>query len=566
MTAETSADHGTSARTTSTDSARSSMVAMAGNANPRPRASLGRIVADLGSTLLEHATGISDESREVSEVVIHDSADEHGWSPNALVLGVGLTDPDEICALLDALGRGNVACLVVKHRTPPPDRVLAAAAAADVALLGLNPGVSWNQVAAVLRSLTADSGPSRAGQGDLFALANALTELLDAPVTIEDRSSRVVAFSGRQEEADASRIESILGRQVPPRFTRRYENEGVFRELYSRREPVFIDAAGDDTEDTTLPRVAIAVRAGEEILGSIWVAVRHRLDEDRMRALEDAAKLVALEMMTIRAGTHVQRRLQADLIAAAVTGGPEAAEAAERLGIGNRPAVVLALALLDHPDENTTAAAVVAELERIGEALSMHLSAISQRSVAAVVGDYCFGIIPLRAETDSDDVGVSIASNFLDRLSSSHRVVIGLGSVAPDATALERSRQEAERALRVLRSRNGDRRVARLRDVQTDAWVHEMADRAAARGEVPAGPVERLAQYDAQHDAHLVETLQAWLDHFGDVPGAARSVYTHPNTFRYRLRRVAQVGGIDLNDADQRFGAMLHLRVWPRPR
>ncbi|MGW0586077.1 helix-turn-helix domain-containing protein, partial [Streptomyces sp. NPDC002920] len=33
------------------------------------------------------------------------------------------------------------------------------------------------------------------------------------------------------------------------------------------------------------------------------------------------------------------------------------------------------------------------------------------------------------------------------------------------------------------------------------------------------------------------------------------------NTFRYRLRRVAEVGGIDLTDPEARFAAMLQLRL-----
>jgi len=63
-----------------------------------------------------------------------------------------------------------------------------------------------------------------------------------------------------------------------------------------------------------------------------------------------------------------------------------------------------------------------------------------------------------------------------------------------------------------------------------------------------------------------VPTLRAWLDAFGDVNAAAAAVYVHPNTFRYRLRRLADVGGIDLGDPEARFAAMLQLRVVsPRP-
>jgi DNA-binding PucR family transcriptional regulator len=71
-----------------------------------------------------------------------------------------------------------------------------------------------------------DNGPETLGglpSGDLFAVANAVAALIDAPVTIEDRSSRVLAFSGRQDEADRSRVETILGRQVPERYSRMVE-------------------------------------------------------------------------------------------------------------------------------------------------------------------------------------------------------------------------------------------------------------------------------------------------------------------------------------------------------
>ena len=99
---------------------------------------------------------------------------------------------------------------------------------AGLALLGLRRGATWGQLTALLRSLLAegDIGPAEAESigglpsGDLFAVANAVGALLDAPVTIEDRSSRVLAFSGRQDEADPSRVETIIGRQVPEKYAK----------------------------------------------------------------------------------------------------------------------------------------------------------------------------------------------------------------------------------------------------------------------------------------------------------------------------------------------------------
>jgi DNA-binding PucR family transcriptional regulator len=60
-----------------------------------------------------------------------------------------------------------------------------------------------------------------------------------------------------------------------------------------------------------------------------------------------------------------------------------------------------------------------------------------------------------------------------------------------------------------------------------------------------------------------VATLQAYFDAFGDMGAAAAQVNVHPNTFRYRLRRITEVFGLDLDDPDERLVAELQLRLLP---
>ena len=69
--------------------------------------------------------------------------------------------------------------------------------------------------------------------------------------------------------------------------------------------------------------------------------------------------------------------------------------------------------------------------------------------------------------------------------------------------------------------------------------------RAAARaGRVPArGPVAELRRHDREHATAFVATLRAWLEAQGDLADAAQRLGVHPNTVRYRLRRVADVTG-----------------------
>ncbi|MGH2734822.1 MAG: hypothetical protein ACRDKZ_04520 [Actinomycetota bacterium] len=99
---------------------------------------------------------------------------------------------------------------------------------------------------------------------DLFALADAIAGLIDAPVTMEDRLSRVVAYSGRQDEADDAPAETIIGRRVPDRFLEKLEAEGVFRRFRNENGGVYIEGIGEGI----LPRLAVPVRAGRACMKS----------------------------------------------------------------------------------------------------------------------------------------------------------------------------------------------------------------------------------------------------------------------------------------------------------
>ncbi len=543
----------------------------------RPQPSLRRVLDDLGATLLELVCGDADAVDEIGGVAIHDAVDEPVLPRRALVLGVGVRSAQEAAELLAVLGKHEAAGLVLRSPAPLSDEVTAAVETSGVPLLGLTRGASWTQLAALLRSLLSEGDIGDDGQdtlgglpsGDLFSVANAVAALIDAPVTIEDRSSRVLAFSGRQDEADPARVETILGASGAGAVLQLLTELGVFRELYRSEDPVYVVPEPDGRlPDFTLPRAAVAVRAGDEVLGSIWAAVRDPLTPDRARAMRDAARLVALHLLRIRAGADVSRRLRADLVSTALEGGSGAFDAMRRLRLADQPVVVVALAVADP-----------AERSRLADGLAMHLSAIHPRCAAALVGDVAYGLIPVTGTPASAGEGggeggegevraARIAADFLDRVGDRSRSAIGVGQVASDPAGLPAARACADRVLRVLRVQwSGDpaassgRRVARLADVHAQVLLMELRDLAAAHGDRPTGPVARLAAYDAEHDANLVATLRAWLDAFGDVAAASAAMYVHPNTFRYRLRRVTEVSGIDLADPEQRFATMLELRV-----
>lgn len=538
----------------------------------RPRASLRRVLDDLGHTLLDLLHGEVDATVDVGGVVIYDALDEPAYPPRAFVLGVGV-DSDGIAPLIRRLSEHGAVALVVRAPVDLDDATRAAIEASGVALLGLARGATWVQLAALVRSLLADGDIGEAEResigglpsGDLFAVANAIAALLDAPVTIEDRSSRVLAFSGRQEEADASRAETIIGRQVPERYARILTERGIFRDLYREDRPVIIDPVVLDAEGITTQRIAIGVRAGDEVLGSVWAAMDGPLTPQRAAGLRDAAKLVALHLLRVRAGADVQRRLSTELVGTALEGGVGAREALARLGLLGQRVLVIGASLVRDPQSEPSARAeqvLIADQQRFADALAVHLSAVRQGAAVALVGDVAYGILPTTGDADTaEHRGVGIAHDFLERVASRMPAVAAVGPVAGEVNGIAQSRSAVDRILRVLRQSTGPLRTARGADVQLESLVLELRDLAASRGEGPIEPVARLIAYDEAHDAQLVPTLRAWLETFGDVGAASAAQFVHANTFRYRLRRVQEVSGLDLEDSDARFAAMLQLRM-----
>lgn len=392
---------------------------------------------------------------------------------------------------------------------------------------------------------------------DLFSLSNAISALIDAPVTIEDLESRLLAFSSGQDDVDLLRSETILGRRCPERYRMMLDELGVFTSVHRSQAPIRVEMPG------VLPRVAVAVRAGEETLGSMW-AVARQLSPEREQAFAEAAELVALQMLRQRASADVRRRRRTDLMATLLGGGVAAGEAARQFELGAGPAVVLALSILP-TDPAAPPARIESDLHRIADAFAVHLSTVQPGSASALLHDVVYGILPVPGENrhDGDERAVRIANEFLTRTGERITYGIGVGRAVDTVAELAQSRRDADRALRVVRSGRAATRIARLPDVYAAALLLELAD-LAGRGsdtDLPDGPVKRLLEYDAKHRSDLTVSLRAWLDAFGDVNVAAEVVHVHPSTFRYRLRRLAEISGLDLDDADQRFTATLQLRL-----
>jgi hypothetical protein len=71
--------------------------------------------------------------------------------------------------------------------------------------------------------------------------------------------------------------------------------------------------------------------------------------------------------------------------------------------------------------------------------------------------------------------------------------------------------------------------------------------------------LQRLLAYDT--DGRSVETVQAFLDHAGSAPATADALHLHRTTLYYRLERIRDATGLDLDDGRTRLALHIGLRL-----
>lgn len=487
-----------------------------------------RALVDLLAPAVEALTGDSGLDAEVSEIVLVGPGDAVPEVPNGLLV---CTDP---ARLIEEPIRA--AGVVVK--LGPDDRAAWLDKGLPVLVAGAD--LPWNHLLQLLATATATG----ARNGDLFALANAIAAMVGGAVAIEDPRRRVLAYSSLADQPiDDARREGILGRQVPdlPR------NDGDYRQLQRSPGVVRYGRAGD-----VLPRMAVAVRSGTEILGSIWVVESTPLGAEAEQALLDASRLAALHLLRARAGSDAERRSRGELLRGLLDGRSSPEVVAVRLGIDPAADVtVLGFALPE------SAAGDEVEGDALADLVHVQCAALSPHASALVQAHTLYVLLPSTGHTRKRLV--QLATSVVERAKAARHVELagGVGATVEGLGHVMRSRSDVDAVLRLVAPGS----VAAVEDLLPQVVLLDLRAHLASAPHLRLPEVDAMLAYDAEHQTPYAESVRAYLAANADVPMAAESVSVHSNTFRYRMRRVRELFGLDLDDPDVRLVAWLQLRT-----
>jgi purine catabolism regulator len=411
-------------------------------------------------------------------------------------------------------------------------------------------------------------------------LVNEQYALLQRSIVAQERLQRIV-LSERGLEAIAGQLATLIGGAALV-----FDGRGeplAHRSFRRAIDDELIDAVGNELRDRArrgegrefLPMVAelggralaLPVASPGATPGAVpqaWlVAAKDQggLAEIDRLILHQAVTVVALELLRVRVADATERRLAGDVLNEIVAGdveGPELQRRLEPFGLGGR-ITVLALA----PGAGESSAALEAAVTT-----ALHAEAVT--GLVASTGRFVGVLLPGFLDEELFDTAERLVARVATTVGADPHA--GAGRAVPAGRAREAG-HEARCALEARElgadpaehpGRNGTpagqpTRVATYRDLGSFQLLLALQDTDALRlfCDSLLGPIE---EGEGHYGGELMRSLEAFIECNGQWESAARRLYCHRHTLRYRIRKIEELTGRDLARARDRIEFWLALR------
>jgi hypothetical protein len=353
----------------------------------------------------------------------------------------------------------------------------------------------------------------------LQEIVDALSVRLGRPVLVDDLELRPLAYSSQTGELDFVRTASILGRHAPEAARDALFGHGIRTAPGAIRIPAHPDIPMS-------ARVCIPIVRSGRRLGFLWLLEDPLVGDEDIQLARAAAADAAVVLQSDADARLDRHRREQELIVSLLAGDAEAAAALESDNyLPLRPLIVCVAETAGDELLDRVRARAPAKHALAGE--------IDGRAVCLVGAA---GALRARALSDLLD-----------------GAFVGEGDEVAELREAPRSYRRALAALRV--AAGDDSGVARWGELRAARLLTALPE--TALDDIPPGLRHLLSGGHEQ----LVHTLETYLDHAGDVKATAAALWLHRTSLYYRLRRIEELAGVDLNRGEDRLLCHVALRL-----
>jgi len=447
-------------------------------------------------------------------------------------------------------GTGRVpAAIFVKE---PSAAAVERAVALGTAVVAVEPRARWELLYKLVNHAFehhGDRGDPRHDSGtDLFALAQSIADRTRGMISIEDEQSHVLAYSASSDEADELRRLTILGRAGPAEHLEWIGQWGIFDALRAGGDVVRV---AERPELGLRPRLAVGIhlpsadgRRPPGFGGTIWLQQGSTPLADDVEDILRGGAVLAARVMSRLAATPSMHTVRVQELLGLGADDVDVAAVARELAI----AADGRAALVGFRGEGAVVPSAV---------IALSASAFRVDAQVASTGERIYVLLPKVGAPSSVTSWVRGVVAALHReLGLTLRAVVAapLAGLAGAAAA----RVEVDRVFdSAARHPGAIGQITSLDEARTTVLLDEIVSQVADR----PGLVDPRVRQLRHQDPMLADSLHAYLDGFGDIAAVAKRLHVHPNTVRYRVRRVEKLLSTSLDDPDDRLVLALGLRA-----
>lgn len=523
---------------------------------------------ELGLTLVAGSRGVE---RQVGGVHISEMPDPTPWlAPRDVLLTTGLSLKDDLDlqrTFIHRLSEAGIAALgfaagITMEGAPPAMRE--AAEETGLPLFEVSYQTPFKTITAYIFTslLSQDMHRLRRSlsvQDHLLSLlveekgadhlVSSLSMLLSATIILFDAEGRVVSLAQNRVGMDIQQAGKVW--QAYAEATRRGElpremaldnHRLVFREVRSHGR---------------MHRVL-----------TLCLPEREHLLEFADIVLTYAQKLLSLDLLKSRDSLRLQRKIRADLLDEILDGGGDAADLVGRLPAYQidpaRPLRVIVVEAARAAETPTAEAPATEEqLQEVRHELQDAVeAALADRGFPALSmsrGDAIIALLqPGRGTTDQLRAALEGMRNQAASSTLKAKLAVGASDAFVGVEGAGRANAQAREAARLARAGTHGKVIVfadlgpSIRSLENQSEEH-----LSLFYESTIGPLEA---HDAGHGDELVRTLSIYLDEGRSVSRAARRLFIHQNTLRYRLKKIESMLGVRLDETETLVDLFLGLR------
>jgi sugar diacid utilization regulator len=294
----------------------------------------------------------------------------------------------------------------------------------------------------------------------------------------------------------------------------------------------------------------------------------HRDDGGDLSLLvtEHAATICGVILGRERVVAAAARQVRDDLIEGLLLGGGrsngEVARWARHLGYDpTREHRILVVAIGAAGSARSAGAAVggqLAQRQRVAAAIEHYFATRMPGAITSIRDDEVVVVVP---EPDADATRLSAACLARMRdLFSDTAITIGIGGSCRDPADIARSYGQARRTIDAVIRLGRQGQAVAFEDLGIHRLLLQVPDMAELRS-FAAEILGKLDGHERQRGGELLATLACYFRENSSPQRTARTLHVHPNTVAYRIRRIQEITGLQLDTYRDRLMAQVALEI-----